>query len=87
MEQEKSNGTVQLICRDYNSLTIEVKNDLSMQYNRHETSNITQRVYDGALYLVKLQEINQTSSQKIAYIVSINRIQCESGNIFQFIEH
>lgn len=87
LEQEESNGTVQLICRDYNSLTIKVKNDLPMQYNRHEISNITQKVYNGALYLVKLQEINHTSSRKIAYIVSINRVQCKSGNIFRSFEH
>lgn len=61
------NKTIRLICREVDSLTIELNSDMIQQPIENENQP---RQYNGALFLFKLQESNIESPQQIVYIVS-----------------
>lgn len=69
MNETQSDEGIELICRDYNALTIKV--DSSQNLSGINESRGEQRQYTGELYLIRLQETDTLFPQKIVYIVSI----------------
>lgn len=59
------NETIRLVCREDDSLTVEVNSDMISK----SIENENQRKYNGSLFLFKLQENNLESPQRIFYIV------------------
>lgn len=66
LKESYTNETIRLLCREDDSLTIEIISDLIAKPSDYES----QRQYNGSLYLFKLQEYNNDSPQRIIYIVS-----------------
>lgn len=61
------NETIRLICREVDSLTVELNSDLIQKPIENENQP---RQSNGSLFLFKLQESNIESPQQIVYIVS-----------------
>lgn len=65
LRETYTNETFQLICREPDSLIIEIQSHTQESDNEHDS----QRPYKGLLFLLKLQESNSQSTQRIVYIV------------------
>lgn len=69
-----SEGSVELLCRDAESLTIRIKQD-QMLPNKTVEQIAKYRRYTGYIYLLQIHEANKINATKHAYIVS-NRFHC-----------
>lgn len=60
LEKSDSNEMIQLICREDDSLTIEIVRNTKFNNQQH---------YHGSFFLFRLQENNNPSSKRILHIV------------------
>lgn len=65
LQEIDGNETIRLICREDDSLTVEVNSDMISK----PIENENQRQYNGSIFLFKLQQNNIESPQRIVYIV------------------
>lgn len=65
LRETYTNETFRLTCREPDSLIIEIQSHTLHSDNDHDN----QRPYKGLLFLLKLQETNSESTQRIVYIV------------------
>lgn len=65
------NETMRLICRETDSLIVEVIRHRVMNNQELES----QRQYNGLIFLLKLQESNSVSPERTVYIVCICQLK------------
>ncbi|XP_055325419.1 tyrosine-protein kinase receptor torso-like isoform X2 [Sitodiplosis mosellana] len=75
LQEIDGNETVRLICREDDSLTIELSNDMIPKPIENENQ---QRQFKGSLFLFKLQENNIESPQRIVYITDSPIVRIEN---------
>lgn len=65
LQESDDNETIRLVCREDDSLTVKVNSDKIQKSIEMEN----QRLYNGSLFLFKLQENNNETAERIVYIV------------------
>lgn len=73
-----SGGSVELICRDVDSLTLKIERDQKLP-NKTVEQIAKFRRYTGYIYLLQIHEANKINATKHAYIVS-SRLLCNHLN-------